>query len=38
VQEVHQQQTAMMAEMKEMMAEMKKMIAVYRGRVTEVRQ
>ena len=38
VQEVHQQQTAMMAEMKEMMAEMKKMIAVYRGRGTEPRQ
>ncbi len=37
VQEVHQQQQAMMTEMKEMMAEMQQMIAVYRGRATNLR-
>ncbi|PSB24321.1 hypothetical protein [Stenomitos frigidus] len=34
VQEVHQQQVAMMAEMKSMMAEMKAMIEAYRGRAS----
>lgn len=37
IQEVHQQQQAMMAEMKEMMTEMKQMITVYRGRATDLR-
>ncbi len=36
VQEVHQQQAEMIAEMKEMMADMKKMITVFRGRVTNL--
>lgn len=38
VQEVYQQQQTMISELKEMMAEMKKMVAVYRGRVTDLRQ
>lgn len=35
VQEVHQQQQAMMAELKDMMTEMKRMVAAYRGRATD---
>ncbi len=38
VQEVHQQQQAMISELKTMMAEMKQMVAVYRGRVTDLKQ
>jgi len=38
VQAIHEQQTALVAEMKTMMAEMKAMMEVYRGRVTNNRR
>jgi len=38
VQEVHDQQVAMIAEIKAMMVEMKTMMEVYRGRVTNNRK